>query len=539
MHPAAAAATTTAARSAIALATTLATVAVLTAGCIAPRRTTPLPVPVAAARPAAVADSQQRHPAVAARGDSARLKADTVPVAAPEVARVAEKIFGDSVVARPADSAVTPEPTWDIDVRSYETRERVQFWVNRFTHEARGIFTRWLERGRKYDGLIRPRLRNAGLPEDLTYLALIESGYDTHAYSTAAAVGMWQLMSSTARDEGIRVDWWVDERRDPERSTDAAVKFLRWLKKEFGSLYLAAAAYDGGPGRIGRGLTRYADDFVGAPREDAFFIMAEKDYLRAETKEYVPKLIAAALVAKEPGRYGLTPNYAAPFQFDTARVAPNTPLAAIAKATGIALADVRDLNPAVLRGLTPPRDSFLVRVPVGKGAMLGESLAALPESDRKALTHAATRKGDTMESLAKRAGVSGKQLGWYNRSLSRTTKGRLVPGQDVMIPSAAVVAAALDVPDPSIEKWGSSSRTRSVTHVVKRGETLAALAKRFGTTSATLKRLNGLKGNAIAPGDKLVVKRTKISPRKSSAKKKRTARSSKKSAPPAKKKKGR
>src|SRR5438067_8930689 len=117
---------------------------------------------------------------------------------------------------------------------------------------------------------------------------------------------MWQFMTSTARDMGMRVDWWVDERRDPVKSTTAAVRFIKGLQEQFGSLYLAAAAYNGGPGRISRGLTRYADDFEGTSGDDLFFALADKKYLKNETREYVPQLIAAALIAKEPSRYGMT-----------------------------------------------------------------------------------------------------------------------------------------------------------------------------------------------------------------------------------------
>src|SRR5438067_6142565 len=164
---------------------------------------------------------------------------------------------------------------------------------------------------------------------------------------------MWQFMTSTARDMGMRVDWWVDERRDPVRSTIAAVRFIRGLKEQFGSLYLAAAAYNGGPGRVARGLTRYADDLEGTSGEDLFFALAEKDFLRRETREYVPQLIAAALVAKEPERYGMQLTPEPPFEYDSVLVGPATPLAAIARAAHTSVGSVQELNPLVLRGVTP------------------------------------------------------------------------------------------------------------------------------------------------------------------------------------------
>src|SRR6185503_17714658 len=195
----------------------------------------------------------------------------------------------------------------------------------------------------------------------------------------AAAVGMWQFMTSTARDMGMRVDWWIDERRDPVKSTDAAVRFIKDLKEQFGSMYLAAAAYNGGPGRIARGLSRYADELEGTTGDDMFFALAEKKYLRNETREYVPQLIAAALVAKEPDRYGLTIEQRAPFAYDSVRIGPRVSLAAIAAAAGTTVPVLQDLNPYLLRGMTPPKDSIKVRIPVGATAPFDSAFAQLTD----------------------------------------------------------------------------------------------------------------------------------------------------------------
>ena len=351
--------------------------------------------------------------------------------------------------------------------------------------------------------MIRAKLQAAGLPGDLTYLALIESGYNPHAYSRAAAVGMWQMMTATAKGVGLRVDWWVDERRDPVRSTDAAIRFLNYLHEQFGSLYLAAAAYNGGPGRVARGLSRYADQLEGSSGEDVFFALAEHNYLRAETRDYVPKMIAAALVAKDPRRYGITVESRPVLEYDTVRVGPETPLAAIAKAGGVSVDDVRDLNPQVLRGVTPPRDSLTVRVPVGKAAGFDSAYAALPEEDRKAFTRVTTKKGATMVSTARRGGITTKQLKWYNPKLKATKSGTLPVGRTVLVPSPAVVAGAYDIPDPAIERYGSS---RGRTHIVRRGESLGLIAKRYKTSVNTLMRLNGLRKSVIYPGQVIVVR---------------------------------
>jgi membrane-bound lytic murein transglycosylase D len=415
-------------------------------------------------------------------------------------------MFGDSATQAPEEphggGDASVEPTWDIDVRSYETHKRVEFYVQRFQGPARSTFAEWLSRGTRYEPMIRAKLQAAGLPGDFTYLALIESGYNPHAYSRAAAVGMWQMMTATAKGMGLRVDWWIDERRDPVRSTDGAIRFLTYLHEQFGSLYLAAAAYNGGPGRVARGLSRYADKLEGSSGEDVFFALAEEKYLRAETRDYVPKMIAAALVAKDPRRYGIPVEHRAVLEYDTVRVGPATPLAAIAKAASVSLDDIRELNPHVLRGVTSPKDSFTVRVPVGAAASFDSAYAVLPEEDRTAFTPLTTKKGATMVSTARRAGITTRQLKWYNPKLKATKRGTLPLGRIVLLPSRAVVAAAYDVPDPAIERY-----RRGRTHVVRRGESLGLIAKRYRTSVKTLMRLNGLRKSVIFPGQVLRVRR--------------------------------
>ena len=431
---------------------------------------------------------------------------DTSSVSKAEVSKTALQVFGDSaapkvVASDSSDDAVS----FDLDVRPYETQERVAHYVKLFSGDARDRFEARLERGSRYEPMMRAKLRAAGLPEDLVYLALIESGYDPNAYSRAAAVGMWQLMTGTARGVGLRVDWWVDERRDPIRSTDAAIKFLSYLNDQFGSLYLAAAAYNGGPGRVSRGLERYADDLQGTTGEDRYFALAEKDYLRTETRNYVPQLIAAALVAKEPSRYGLMIHVAQPFTFDTVTVPASTPLAAVARASGVPVAQIVELNPHVLRGVTPPKTSFVVRVPTGSASGFDSAFSALPVEQRTAYTRVISKKGETLPAISRRTGVASRELRWYNPKLEIAKKsGRLVAGQTILVPSAGVLAAARDIPDPSIEIYGSSSA--AVYHTVKRGESLGLIARRYHTTTAAIMRMNGLRKSIIIPGQRLVVR---------------------------------
>jgi membrane-bound lytic murein transglycosylase D len=492
--------------------------AALLAGCGGHARPTPAPTPSSSSSsPSSVGPAgRDTSPVVGAPVAGALVAGqDTVHVSRAEVVGQAASVFGDTLtkdstsqVTMAADTAKTPAEsaavTWDIDVRSYETQSRVARFVALFAGESRDHFTEQVERGTRYEPMIRAKLRAAGLPEDMTYLALIESGYSPHAYSRAAAVGMWQLMTSTARGAGLRVDWWVDERRDPVRSTDAAIRFLRYLKDQFGSLYLAAAAYNGGPGRISRGLTRYADDLEGRSGDDLFFALADKDYLRDETKNYVPQLIAAALVAKEPTRYGLRITPLDPYVYDTVRVGPSTPLAAVAKACSTSVGAIVDLNPFVLRGMTPPGDSLTVRVPVGHATGFDSAFAALPKGERTAYTRVVSKKGETMVSIAHGAGITSKELEWYNPKAPKSKTGRLPLGTTILVPTSGTLAGALDVPDPSIERYGTGG-----VHIVKRGESLGLIAKHYHTTVAALMRLNGLRKSTILPGQALVVSGTR------------------------------
>ena len=508
------------------------------AGCAHPPAPGAAPVPVTTTSSDAVsASSNSVARDTASRSDTARAQLqasdkDSATVSASEVSKRAAEVFGDSGSASSlagghADSsAMNDGPTWDIDVRSYETTERVEHYLRVFSGSAREHIVAQLEEGSRYEPMIRAKMRAGGLPEDMYYLALIESGFDPNAYSRAAAVGMWQFMASTGRDMGLRVDWWVDERRDPIKSTTAAVGFIRGLKEQLGSLYLAAAAYNGGPGRIARGLTRYADDLEGASGDDKFFALADKDFLPRETREYVPQLIAAALIAKEPQRYGMTIRTLPPFTYDSVRVGPAIPVAAIAKASGATVAQLLELNPQILRGMTPPRDSIRVRIPVGAAPAFDSLLRALPQEERVGVRRVLSKKGDYPETVAERYGIRTRQVLLFNPKAERSRKtGRLAAGQVLLIPTAAVAAAATDAPDPSIERYSSGTRT----HVVRRGESLGLIAKHYHTTVKSIMALNGMKRSIIFPGQSLVVSgRPARSAKRSSHKPARTSTGKKK-----------
>lgn len=459
-------------------------------------------------------------------GDTSRAVTDSV--SATDVTREATRMFGAEAPPPATDTMAAPgAPVWDIDVRSYETRTRVEEYVRIFSGRAKGIFAVALQRQTRYGPMIRERLRRIGLPEDMIYLALVESWFNPHAYSRAAAVGMWQFMAGTGRGMGLRVDWWMDERRDPVRSTEAAARLLQGLREQFGSLYLAAAAYNGGSGRVSRGLARHADALDGVEGEDRFFALAEQSYLRPETRDYVPKIIAAALVAGEPARYGVHVEPLPPYAYDSVRTPGGAPLAAVANAAGVPADSVSELNPHLLRGMTPPGDSLWVRVPVGRATGFDERFTALEPDERRALDRIVSKKGQTMLSIAKKHGVTSKQLAWYNPKVVKLKSGALRVGQTIYVPRRDVVAMARDIPNPSVERYPWRSASGGIRrHVVRSGETLSGIAKRYGTSAKTLTRLNGLKSAKIIPGQSLVVSARAAATARKSAPKASAAQSS-------------
>jgi membrane-bound lytic murein transglycosylase D len=436
-----------------------------------------------------------------------------------DLTRETVKVFGDSVAPPPTDTMAAPgAPVWDIDVHSYETHARVEDYVRIFSGRAKEVFALALQRQTRYGPMIRQRLRANGLPEDMTYLALVESWFNPHAYSRAAAVGFWQFMAGTARGMGLRVDWWVDERRDPVRSTEAAARLLRGLKDQYGSLYLAAAAYNGGTGRVSRGLARYADAMEGVEGEDRFFALAKESYLRPETRDYVPKIIGAALVGEEPGRYGVVVESLPPYAYDSVRVGGGVPLAAVANSVGAKPAELGELNTHILRGMTPPNDSMWIRVPVGSAAGFLDRFEALEPAERKALLRVESKKGQSMSSIASAHGISTKALSWFNPKVAKLKSGNLRPGQVILVPRGDVALLARDVPNPSIEKYPSRRVAGGVRrHEVVKGETMAGIARKYGLSVATLMKLNGLKKERVVAGQTLVVSGRSSSAKKGSA----------------------
>jgi membrane-bound lytic murein transglycosylase D len=265
---------------------------------------------------------------------------------------------------------------WDLPNLDHE---RVDFWVERFTQDPdmRARLEGFLIRSGRYLPMISTALEDRDMPHDLIFLAMIESGFDPAAYSSANASGLWQFISETGKRYGLRVDSEVDERNHPERATEAALDYLGELHERFGSWYLAAAAYNTGEGRVGRIMREVTGSERATSEEDYYKIW---DRLPKETRDYVPLMIAAARIAKEPARYGfdhLIPDE--PFDAEEVTVKAGTTLAEVAQESSADVQMLRQLNPHLKKGRTPTDGTYAVKIPRDARGRLAADAAILAQ----------------------------------------------------------------------------------------------------------------------------------------------------------------
>jgi len=521
----------------------------------APQVTAAAPVAQTATAPPAAppAPADSGHPAVSPNPATVTLPLTTAapappaPRAAPDTA--AQDTSGDEafldtlqtmtydsmrvgkpqVAAAPRTEAVQADatatnrpPMFDIDVANYAANDRVQYYLDYFRGRARDHFALYLARLGRWDTMLRSKLAAAHLPQDLEYMALIESGINPNAVSRRRAVGMWQFISWTGRRYGLEVGPYVDERRDPWLETDAAIRMISELNDHFGSLYLAAAAYDAGPGKIQRGLNRYSLD--GQEGNDKFFALADERFLRRETRDYVPKIIAAAMIAKEPEKWGFVGiERWSPLRYDSVRVADAVGLDVLARLADTTQDAMEELNPQLVRRMTPPGRTVWVRVPAGKADSTAARLAALPPERRITHREHFVARGETLGAIAARYHVTVDDILGANRGLHARS---LRVGQVLSIPTTGVRPAdralyASDAPRRSARRATASRYMLSTaarlpapahapasgahrTHVVRAGESAWGIARRFQVKVGDLLRENGLtKGSLLKPGQTL------------------------------------
>ncbi|MFQ5580505.1 MAG: LysM peptidoglycan-binding domain-containing protein [Nitrospiria bacterium] len=371
--------------------------------------------------------------------------------------------------------APTPVITYDIPIIQ---NKYVDKYIALFQTRLRENFNKWLVRSGRYVPMMRKILHEYGLPQDLVYLALIESGFNPKAFSRARASGPWQFIRGTGRKYGLKINRWIDERRDPVKSTHAAAKYLKDLYGMFDSWPLAMASYNGGEGRIRRALRK--------TRAKDFWELRKSWRIHRETRNYVPKFMAAILIAKEPEKYGFRHvNYDEPLPHEEVIIRQPAYLSSIAKASNISVKEIKAYNPELKRSITPPNYAvYRLKLPLGKKQLFLANFS--PEKEKKVVIGKTfkhrVRRGETVSSIARKYGVSMQALFEAN-SLSK--RGFIRTGQHLTI---------------------SNGFDDTDIHRVRRGESLSVIAKRYRVSLRRLIQVNNLrKTSVIRPGQTLVV----------------------------------
>lgn len=391
---------------------------------------------------------------------------------------------------------------------------RVLAYIDLFQGRLKEFLQEGMERGSRYLPMIQNVFRAEGLPLDLAYVPLIESAFKPNALSRAKAKGVWQFMRGTALEHGLKADWYVDERSDPEKATRAAASYLRTLNKIFkGDWHLALASYNGGPGRVERAMKR-------ARKTDFWELARKSGFLPKETREYVPMILAAIVVARNPAQYGLAFSRLPPMEYDRVKVPSAIDLRRIAEWIQVPIDEVQTLNPELRRWTTPVRapEGWELKVPKGSGQVLEAKLSEASTQSVGSLQWHTVKKGESLATIAGKLKVSRADLAEANYMRVRT---RVTPGQKLVIPRAPAVllAAQVDRPAPVAESRDVASGVQllakapdatqsgrvKVQYRVKRGDTLSSIARLYKTTVQSLKSWNKLPTSRITPGDVLTI----------------------------------
>ena len=345
---------------------------------------------------------------------------------APARAPAAYAPHGIAVSAMVGNHAAPAGPSWDLPNLEHD---RVDYWVERFSTSKRDDFTRFLERSGRYVPMISQKLAERGMPQDLIYLAMIESGFNPEAYSPAAASGLWQFIQETGERYGLEVNRAVDERNDPVKATDAALDYLEELHDRFGSWYLSAAAYNTGENRVARIMR----EETGSERGDEASYYRIWDRLPRETRDYVPLMIAAARIAKEPAKYGFEDvEIEEPLQYEEIVVDPGAPLDAVARAARIDKDDIERLNPQLKLDRTRNDQRSVLRVPQGARTAFLVNWPKVREERILAVREYRVRYGDSLLAIARRHGVTAEEI----RQENDIRGDRIRAGETLRIPTS-------------------------------------------------------------------------------------------------------
>jgi membrane-bound lytic murein transglycosylase D len=419
------------------------------------------------------------------------------------------------------ESAVASDLSWtrhDVDI---PLNRKVLSYIELFQGNLREFISEGLQRGAKYLPMIQEEFREQGLPLDLAYIPLIESAFKNTARSRVKAQGMWQFMTYTGREHGLTLNWYVDERSDPEKATKAAAQYLKTLGKMFdNNWHLAMASYNGGPGRVQRAMRR-------SGKRDFWTLTTTSRYLPRETREYVPMILAAIVIAKNPSQYGFNVEPEMPLAYEKVQVSDPIDLRLVAEWTNAPIDDIENLNPELRRWTTPVRSpNYAIKLPVGTGDAFRARLAETPAESLNAFQWHSVKRGETLLSISRKLKVRQADLAEAN---SLTLRSRVQSGQQLIIPRAptTLLAARLENPAPEavvaesqpavaqkpVQKPAVASapsdtvEPQRIVHRVRRGDTLSSIARMYNTSVSSLKSWNArtIRGTRINIGDRLTV----------------------------------
>ena len=422
-----------------------------------------------------------------------KLEEQTGAVAALEYVEQQGEIVGEPELEVAELEPVEPEVTYDLPV---VRNEYVEAQIRRFQKDH-NAFQAAIDRSGRYLPQIKATLRHEGLPEDLAYLSMVESYFKPRARSRVGAAGLWQFMPRTGNNHGLHINWYVDERYNVEKATYAAISYLSHLHELFKEDWLMAmAAYNMGEGGL---LLRAA---LSAGTQD-FWKLLEKNpsrrYLPTETKHFVPRILAAAIVSKQPEQYGFRPSNQQPVPVDQIAIEGTLQLATLARICDVSVDDLRALNPELRRNVTPPQDEpYMLTIPVGTRGTLEETLAKLPVETGVHAFRYKVSSGDTLSQIAAAQGVTVEAIMANNGLRNHIIR----VGQSLMIPGSR--GSGPRMTDEGVLAAG----TGETVHVVERGDTLWDIAKEYGTTVTQSRDINGLSGakaRKLRLGQKIVL----------------------------------
>lgn len=395
--------------------------------------------------------------------------------------------------------------------------DQVKKWMSYFLNRGRGFFERYTERAGRYAPILGAILEEHGLPRDLIFLAMAESGFNTSAKSWASAVGPWQFMPYTGRMYGLEQDWYKDERRDPIKATVAAARYLTKLYGDFGSWEVAAAAYNAGEGKLSRAIMKY--------KTEDFWDISKGRYLKDETKNYVPKIMALAIIGKNLKSFGFDDvEFHEPLDFDEVTVKGATDLVKLSEVLGVEFEEIQRLNPEVLRWFTPPNmDNYKLRIPPNTAEKFAQCCAKMDLIAKDFQEFVITKKRMSVAEIAKKFRIKHSYvLTSLNKVSENATFGKgdsiKLPFRvgEMVSPSNNLYADLYEKPRKEVLRKNHRNRARLARsakgkkpvryYTVKKGESLFTVAQKHGISVKRLIASNELKKKKVNAGDKLMIK---------------------------------